>query len=293
MQPTATPKYFLDTSVARPIVLGTKKYQEYFSTVFQNSTKYISPFVEMEFRRSFICTVIDAYFIFKLTQIDDFGDLITFAANKYPSSQLKAFLQLAGQCFKIRKVVLTPAREKEKALYYFAELILRIQSKFHRSFVNTGRETTKCARASIKFDVKLKDVEAGFRKFQDEFSDTKGCRKKCSIDTFFIKRHKKSVEGYIQRASKIDAAKENDGFKKVADTLSEILKSGGKICSCKVCGSVGDAIITLNADREMILHHTDQSFDHLCPPVSQPHQKHASETAIVSQSVGVAPPAVV
>ena len=44
---------------------------------------------------------------------------------------------------------------------------------------------------------------------------------------------------------------------------------------------IGDAIIALDAPRDMQLEHTDHSFDHLCPPIGQPHRKHPSEQHIV------------
>ncbi|MEQ8957151.1 MAG: hypothetical protein RLP02_04380 [Coleofasciculus sp. C2-GNP5-27] len=49
---------------------------------------------------------------------------------------------------------------------------------------------------------------------------------------------------------------------------------------------IGDAVIALNAPRQMQLEHTDNSFDYLCPPIEQPHNKHPSENQVLTDSSG-------
>jgi ADP-heptose:LPS heptosyltransferase len=63
--------------------------------------------------------------------------------------------------------------------------------------------------------------------------------------------------------------------------LKEILAVGEKACDCKRCEKIGDAVIALNAPRNLRLEHTDSSFDYLCPSIKQPHCKHSSETQVV------------
>ena len=49
---------------------------------------------------------------------------------------------------------------------------------------------------------------------------------------------------------------------------------GERACDCKRCEKIGDAIIALDAPRDLRLEHTDSSFDYLCPSIKQPHYKH-------------------
>ena len=74
---------------------------------------------------------------------------------------------------------------------------------------------------------------------------------------------------------------ENKGFKKIADNLKEAIKDKLKF-SCHFCEKIGDSVIAIESQRDMQLDHTDYSFDHLCPIISQPHFKHPSETAFLN-----------
>ncbi|HLC26572.1 MAG TPA: hypothetical protein VJM80_07355, partial [bacterium] len=67
----------------------------------------------------------------------------------------------------------------------------------------------------------------------------------------------------------------------IAENLNEILTKTVSACSCKRCESIGDAVIALDAPRNMQLEHTDKSFTHLCPPINQAHKQHPSENSIV------------
>lgn len=52
-------KYFLDTSVLRPVLLGSKTYRKYFEEQFKNGRRYVSDYVLMEFKRSYLRNVSD------------------------------------------------------------------------------------------------------------------------------------------------------------------------------------------------------------------------------------------
>lgn len=67
------------------------------------------------------------------------------------------------------------------------------------------------------------------------------------------------------------------------NNLKEILNSGAMACDCKRCEKIGDVVIALNAPRNLQLQHIDNSFDYLCPPIKQLHQKHPSENEILTK----------
>ncbi|MGH9851388.1 MAG: hypothetical protein ACREBD_16240 [Blastocatellia bacterium] len=120
----------------------------------------------------------------------------------------------------------------------------------------------------------------GLRRFLEAFEDTTTCRSKCSIEDFILRRHRKEIESYIGQAEQLPNNQHSRGFIKIAGNLRDIVEKGGTACSCKKCESIGDTIIALQAPRTMRLEHTDNSFNHLCPPLNQSHYQHPSESAV-------------
>jgi hypothetical protein len=54
-------EHFLDTSVARSIILATQLYQHYFKSQFNNKNLYISNYVRMEIQRSYLINIISLW----------------------------------------------------------------------------------------------------------------------------------------------------------------------------------------------------------------------------------------
>ncbi|GAK55350.1 hypothetical protein U27_02182 [Candidatus Vecturithrix granuli] len=101
--------------------------------------------------------------------------------------------------------------------------------------------------------------------------------------SFFLKRYPKQVEAFLEYAEAITnpGKKENKGFINIAHQLREAQDE--QDFSCRLCEAIGDAVIALEAPRDMQLEHTDHSFDHLCPLLKQPYQKYPSEISIVKR----------
>jgi hypothetical protein len=150
-----------------------------------------------------------------------------------------------------------------------------------RKFTDIGKNSTRCARAIVPFHVELTNMAAGFKQFVEAFDDVETCRARCRIDHFLLNRYRLEVEAYIEQASQLPKNTDTRGFIAVAENLREILERGATACSCRRCERIGDAVIALDAPRNMRLEHTDHSFNHLCPPINQPHQQHPSETQVV------------
>jgi hypothetical protein len=51
--------HFLDTSVVRLMLLGTKAYQQYFENQFSDRPRYISSYVQMETWQSYLRNIIE------------------------------------------------------------------------------------------------------------------------------------------------------------------------------------------------------------------------------------------
>ncbi len=138
-----------------------------------------------------------------------------------------------------------------------------------------SQDSTACERALIQLKVDLQNPLPGFKKFVSEFGDVKTCRSKCQIDQFILNQYRSEIDKLIETANNLPRNTNTRGFLNIVNNLKEILATGATACDCKRCEKIGDAVIALNAPCEMQLEHTDISFDYLCPPINQPHYKHA------------------
>lgn len=66
MEGTPIPRHFLDSSVARPMLSASQAYKQYFASQFGDHPCYISAYVQMELKRSYLCSIIDFYFVLHL-----------------------------------------------------------------------------------------------------------------------------------------------------------------------------------------------------------------------------------
>jgi hypothetical protein len=272
---------FLDSSVVYAILLGTQAYKQYFESVL-NYPRLISPYVQMEIQRSYLCKVIEFYFVLDLDSIDNIGDAIVFWSNCYKSSQHKAVARLTAQLLQQRPIDLSAPQDKEKALEAIAALIIQFSELLRNRFVNTGNDSTNCARAKVSLNV-THDAAEEFMQFLSAFDNVKACRSQCRIDQFLLDEHLSEIQSYVHQSEGCAKNSNSRGFIKIAENLREILIQGSDACSCKRCERIGDAVIALDAPRDTQLEHTDHSFDYLCPSIQQSHRKHPSEIQVVGR----------
>ena len=272
--------YFLDTSVMRSLLLSTQVYQQYLDIQLNKKELYISNYVQMEIKRSYLVNIISFYFVLNMGGINTIGDAFALWSNKFKGSELKAILQVIPQLFNDRQLNFSNPKDKEKAISLLAIYIKRFNLVIKTKFKNTN-DLTSCARALVQLDVDYDNPEPGFKKFLLEFRDTKTCRSQCQIDQFILVHYRDEVEQLLNVASQLPRNTNTRGFLNIASNLKEILAMDEKACDCKRCEKIGDAVIALNAPRNLRLEHTDSSFDYLCPSINQPHFKHPSENQVV------------
>lgn len=217
----------------------------------------------------------------RLETINNIGDAIALWSNRFKTSELKAILQLIPQLFSTHQLNFSSPQDKEKGLSILAIYIKRFELILRRKFNNTNIDSTACARALVPLTIDLKNPADGLKQFADEFGDVKTCRSKCQIDQFLLVQYRSEIERLVQIASQLPKNFNTRGFINIANNLKEILATGASACDCKRCEKIGDAVIALDAPRNMRLEHTDNSFDYLCPTINQPHYKHPSENQIV------------
>ncbi|BAZ08831.1 hypothetical protein NIES4071_06370 [Calothrix sp. NIES-4071] len=264
----------------RSLLLSTQVYQQYLDIQLTTKELYISNYVQMEIKRSYLVNIISFYFVLNLDGINTIGDAFALWSNKFKGSELKAILQVIPQLFNDRQLNFSNPKDKEKATSLLALYIKRFNLVIKTKFKNVN-DLTSCARALVQMDVDYNNPEPGLKKFLLEFQDTKTCRSQCQIDQFILIHYREEVEQLIKVASQLPRNTNTRGFLNIASNLKEILAMGEKACDCKRCEKIGDAVIALNAPHNLRLEHTDSSFDYMCPTIEQPHYKHPSETQVV------------
>lgn len=277
-------QHFLDTSVAYKMLLGTRVYKRYFATQFGADPCYISAYVLMELKRSYLVNAIAFYFLLNLPTVSTLDEAAKLWSNNFKGSQLKAGLQLYAEIQKLcdaHQIKSSLPSEKQRVLQVFGLYLKRVERKMRCQFTDISQDTTHCARAIVPLQSTLETLPDGLRRFLEAFEDTTTCRNKCSIDDFILRRHRNEIESYIRQAEQLPNNQHSRGFIKIADNLRDIVEKGGTACSCKKCESIGDAVIALQAPRTIRLEHTDNSFNHLCQPLNQSHHQHPSESAVV------------
>lgn len=278
-------KYFLDTSIVRPYLQSSNPYKQYLKTIFRKNPLYITKYVKMEYYRGYLRNLLDFYFHLSMDSIKTFGDAIFIWNHTFQSRKHKVISEFVANLFNTHTLNMKDMNDKSNALIILATYIKRMAIKIKRSFRDIGKDETKCARANILLEgISVGDnIADKFYNFIQEFDNVTKCRSQCTIDIFFLKKYKAETIICAEYLKKLNNQKrpENAGFVKIVSALENAMNNNK--FSCHLCGIIGDAVIALEAPRDMRLEHTDHSFDHLCNIVNQPHYKHPHETALVRQ----------
>ena len=94
------------------MLVGTRQYKAYFADEFGDNICYINKYVQMEFKRSYLCNVIAFYFYLRLDTIPTIGEALKLWSNQFKGSELKAILKLAGDLFDSHHFDLENPRDK-------------------------------------------------------------------------------------------------------------------------------------------------------------------------------------
>lgn len=274
--------HLLDSSVVRPMLLGTTTYKQYFASQFDDQACFVSPFIRMELYRSYLRNVIEFYATLNLPTISNLSDAITFWSNRYQGSKHKAVQQLLAKILDhhFSQVAL---QDKEVAKQAIAILIQEFIHALQTEFQLLVTDSTQCTRAAVTLNIENDDFMAAIIDFSSEFDDVVTCRNQCQIHRFLLQDHKAILQNYVHQAESLPKNSTNRGFLAICTALQILLEQGEFACSCRFCERIGDVVIALDAPRHLQIEHTDQAFDSLCPPIDQPHRKHPSETQVLQQ----------
>jgi len=185
------------------MLFGSQAYKQYFASQFDDNPRYISAYVQMELKRSYLRNLVDFYFTLHLPTLQTISDTFSFWSNRFRGSELKAALQLAADLFAGQRLDLARPRDKATALHILGVYIRQVELKLRRRFTDLGKDSTRCARAVVPFKVELTNMAAGFKQFIEAFDDIETCRARCRIDHFLLNRYRSEVEAYIEQASQL------------------------------------------------------------------------------------------
>lgn len=249
---------------------------------------YTSKYVKMEFRRGFINTCLDFYFLLSMPHIRDFDAAASVFSEKFSIRGLKDIVLFFGKVFTTRRIDYSGSRGKEALLRHFADIVDRIEILIRKKYVDIGKDSARCPRAIIEIENSQGvDRKSSYSKFQKKFNDKKNCAKACELEKFLFQTFQEEVQHYIEAKEEgpINKDPSSKGFLKLAETLKDMFERGSQSCTCDKCSKIGDVIIALDAPRDMMLHTTDRAFDYLCPPIKQPHKIHPSQTAVLKSEI--------
>lgn len=80
--------HFIETSVARGFLHGTRHYKEYLNGQISGE-KETTPFVIMELARSYLCGLIELYFTLDLDTIDTVSDAMRLWSQRFAPRDVK------------------------------------------------------------------------------------------------------------------------------------------------------------------------------------------------------------
>lgn len=108
--------------------MATETYRNHLQQALDSRSPYISNYVQMEMRRSFLINIIAFYFIFSLETIPTLNDAISFWNNEFKTSRLKAFIQFLPELTTLihaNQLDSSNPDDKEKILYLIGLYIKR------------------------------------------------------------------------------------------------------------------------------------------------------------------------
>jgi hypothetical protein len=281
----AVNKSFLDTSVLRSLWHGPEVHRKYLAARLQPGTPYVSQYVKMEYRRGFILHGVTLHDALRMPSLETIADVRVFLSESYKSRQTTAMMSILTDLDGMHEFRSSYPRDKERARRAVVEYLKRLEWKLE-AFKDVGIDPMRCERAKVEFDIGQAATAKEVTEFRIAINDIERHRATCRIGSFVFEKNVQIVQEYLSLQQKAKGPQAS-GFKKLCVKLEKTVSKGETALTCKTCAALGDMVIALSAPRNMQLEHTDHSFDYLCPPIRQPHQKHDPMMTVVGRSIEV------
>ena len=268
-------KHFLDTSVLRPLLTSPKKVKNYYLQKLKGE-KYICDYIKMEFLRGYIKSLIDFYFLLSIPHYN-ISEVLHVWSQKFQIRDHKNIVVMISNLLEFRGCI----DNKEKSLRAIADYIRRLIGKLNENFKSIGNDNTYCKKGKTKLNFLPHSINESFRSFFDTIKDNEQY-KMCKINDFIYEKHKNDIQKLIENAEKVKNSGNREGFDKIIRSLNKL---SSKKITCSGCSKLGDAVISILVDNDMILEHTDYSFTYLCTILNKRHNLHPNDKLIMDNSV--------
>lgn len=267
---------FLDTSVVRSLLMGSQPYREFLQGVL-GERLYVSRFVDMEFKRGVLLTLIDFLNTLAMPHLRTIEDAERTWSNRFQGRQVKLVLALSASIFDGYRLDRTSPRDKERGITRLAVVIKSLDRAMRYRFKRVSSDRTHCPRGEqpIRTSVAPDRAKQELNVYADNFQDTTANRQKCRMDKF-LEHFERDLMACTRHIETLPDLEQHERLKKMA-TNAEKVQKDPSLCSCHTCEKLGDAVIALGAPRDLQLETTDESFQHWCGPIKQPHRLHRSE----------------
>lgn len=278
-------KHFLDSSIVQPILFSPIKVKDYYQSKINYNSTYLSDYVIMEIRRSYLMNVLYFYFMLKLPAIETVGEGLKYWSEKFGTSPAKAILKLIPDICSNNNFDLNSKKDKSRALIAIGRHIKKVNALLKYKFKNIGSNVTHCERAKVQWKISISKIDQlnnDLSNIQFEFDNKDNCRKKCKVEDVFLVRNKTFIDIYINNANGLSKNNDTRGYLDIVERLKKIQKDGQKYFTCNKCGGIGDAIIAIEMPVNMQLDHIDKSFNYLCTFISKSHSQQPSVTKVLN-----------
>ncbi len=268
---------FLDSTILRGLVFGTKVYKSHLAENI-GPNRYVGRFVRMEFARSVIVPLINFFNTLSMSHMKTVEEAEKAWSHSFSMGEVKLLLALSASIFDAQKISRVDPAKKQRGLSALATTIKALNRELRLKFKDPGEDRTMCARGQQSLQavsVEPRQARDDLNRILDEIEDVKKCRQSCKIDSF-VASHSKEIGRCIKAAAALSDAKANDSARKMSDKLQLVLSDAAER-SCATCTGTGDAMISVSAPRAMQLETTDRSFHLWCGAVKQDYRVHDGE----------------
>lgn len=275
-------KSFLDTSVAIKQLAGHAKHKAYFSSAIPQPL-YVNNYVRMEFYRSLLMCWVYLYFEAAHSFHRSFSDALAYCSDSFGRGP-KAYLSAVANIIAKEGFAAGDPADKEVCLCKLEDVIFAVAYEFERTYEKSGEDPTDCARIRSPLRLsKVRDRRGTLIEFEETFSDTEGCRSRCSVGKFFKDG---KYAGQLLRVAQI--SKDNDAHPALKGMGESIQKGNDDAArvTCSQCAKFGDAIIAISMPGGWKLHSLDTVHEPICQALGKEFKIHPSITRLKKQDAG-------
>lgn len=232
----------------------------------------------MEFRRGYFGSLRKLVSILADPSVKTVSEAIQIASHEFSAYKKAAFLSFISKYLTKYRIDDGQPGSKKKFLRRLGASLNLTNIKLSIHYKEVGVNKTGCARAKVVFNIEASDTARSLSSFFSVFEAPEN-RSRCHIEKL-LRRSAKTESEVI---AELSISGKTKSVRDLGDRLLHVLAKADEDISCNDCRSIGDVVIALEGPRRMPILHTDDSFNHLCPPISQLNHPLRHETSVLTK----------